>query len=200
MTSTEQGYRLLRRDAASIQSAVGEPSTAHLEDVLVPTYLMHRYHRSNVAATISGEQRFSYAMRGDGQRLLGKYSVTADCPADRARQHAGYPLARDTDVANRAGLVDPAEAAAIRLIAANLFPRETGSVFDPAAAAATAAQLTVGRTVGPAARRPIEQSASWSLTRYPTLPRCPAGGEAHLWAAQSNAPRHYGCRVQLLGQ
>ena len=31
-----------------------------------------------------------------------------------ARQHAGYRLARQTDVANRAGSIDPTKAAAIR--------------------------------------------------------------------------------------
>ena len=54
---------------------VGEPM-AHLEDVLVPTYLMHRY-QVQASATKLGGQHFTYAMRGDGQRLSQPVAAAA---------------------------------------------------------------------------------------------------------------------------
>ena len=66
-----------------------------------------------------------------------------------------------------------------------LFPRETGYVFDPAAAAATAAQLTVGELLDPrrAARLNNQTMVSGTLPDFAEVLR---EGRAHIWAEQSN--------------
>ena len=66
-----------------------------------------------------------------------------------------------------------------------LFPRETGYVFDPAAAAATAAQLTVGELLDPrrAARLNNQTMVSGTLPDFAEVLR---KARAHIWAEQSN--------------
>ena len=66
-----------------------------------------------------------------------------------------------------------------------LFPRETGYVFDPAAAAAAAAQLTVGELLDPrrAARLNNQRMVADTLPDFPEVLR---EGRAHIWAEQSN--------------
>ncbi|NND60470.1 MAG: DUF5117 domain-containing protein [Gammaproteobacteria bacterium] len=112
---------------------------AMLEDVLVPAYLMHRY-QIEAAATLIGGQYFSYARRGD--ELPRQRYVTA------ARQDAaiGALLATVQPAALRlrpelVNLIPPRPPG--QGASRELFPRHTGYVFDPLAAAETAAGLTI---------------------------------------------------------
>ena len=162
---------------------VGEPM-AHLEDVLVPTYLMHRY-QVQAAATKLGGQHFTYAMRGDGQRTSQPVAAAAQRTA----------LASMLDTVSPDTLMLPTE---LMLsipprppqsgVSRELFPRETGYVFDPAAAAATAAQLTVGELLDPrrAARLNNQTMVSETLPDFAEVLR---EGRAHLWAAPSDGAR-----------
>ena len=65
-----------------------------------------------------------------------------------------------------------------------LFPRETGYVFDPAVAAAAAAQLNVGELLDPrrAARLNNQRMVTDTLPDFPEVLR---EGRAHIWATLS---------------
>ena len=133
----------------------GQPM-ATIEDALVPAYLMHRYQVA-AAATVLGGKDFTYALKGDGQ--------IPTTTAEAQRQHAALEALLAT--------LDP-EALSIsaELVALipprppmsgtsrELFPRQTGYVFDPVAAAATAAELTLRTLLDPArAARLIQQNS-----------------------------------------
>ena len=167
---------------------------AHLEDVLVPTYLMHRYQVQAAATKLGGSTSPMRCGRWAAHVEAGGGRRTKNC----ARQHAGYRLARHTDVANRAGSIDPPRPPQSG-VSRELFPRETGYVFDPAAAAATAAQLTVGELLDPrrAARLNNQTMVSGTLPDFAEVLR---EGRAHIWAEQSNgALGIMERRVQLTG-
>lgn len=131
---------------------------AQLEDVLVPMYLMHRY-QVQAAATLIGGQEFSYALRGDGQ------VPTALIAPGRQREAIDALLQT---------LSPDALALAPELVALipprppgygemrELFPRKTGYVFDPHAAAAAAAGLSLDMLLNPtrAARMNNNQARS----------------------------------------
>ena len=116
----------------------GQP-LARIEDVLVPAYLMHRY-QVQAAATLLGGRDFTYALRGDGQ------TPTQVIPADRQRAALDSLLAT---LEPAALTMDPALVALIPPRpplsgdSRELFPRETGYLFDPLAAAGSAAKLTL---------------------------------------------------------
>jgi hypothetical protein len=172
---------------------VGEPM-AYLEDVLVPTYLMHR-SQVQAAATKLGGQHFTYALRGDGQKSSQPVAAVAQRTA----------LTSVLDTLSPETLVLPSE---LMLsipprppqsgVSRELFPRETGYVFDPAAAAATAAQLTVGELLDPrrAARLNNQTMVSETLPDFAEVLR---KGREHLWVAQSDGARGIiERRVQLI--
>jgi Met-zincin/Domain of unknown function (DUF5117) len=145
---------------------LGRPM-AQIEDVLVPMYLMHRY-QVQAAATLVGGQEFSYALRGDGQ------VPTAMISPGRQREAIAALLAT----------LSP-EALALRpeLVALipprppgyaddrELFPRRTGYVFDPLAAAETAAGLSLDMLLNPtrAARMNNNQARSAAQPGFPDL-------------------------------
>jgi hypothetical protein len=117
---------------------LGRPM-ASLEDVLVPMYLMHRF-QLQAAATVIGGRDFSYALRGDGQ------VPTVAIPGARQRQAIDSMLSTLSPTALRI----PAELVAMipprppgSGDSRELFPRQTGYLFDPLAAASTAAGLTL---------------------------------------------------------
>ena len=135
---------------------------ARIEEVLVPIYLLHRYQLQAVGKLIGGE-RFTYAMRGDGQR--------ATDPVSGARQRAAI-----------AALVATLDAQTLELPEALLdelparppghslnretFARTTGKTFDPIAPARGAASLALDVVFDPTrASRMIAASA-----RTPELP------------------------------
>ena len=70
-------------------------------------------------------------------------------------------------------------------VSIEVFPRETGYVFDPVAAAATAAQLTVGELLDP--RRAARLNNQGMVTDTPPdFAEVLREGRAHMWATQSN--------------
>lgn len=120
----------------TIQS--GRPM-ASLEDVLVPAFLMHRY-QVQAAATVLGGQSFTYAMRGDGQVPNERVAAT-----DQRAALSAMLATLEPSVLNIPERVTslipprPPQSGASR----ELFPRHTGYVFDPMAAASTAALITL---------------------------------------------------------
>ena len=120
----------------AIQS--GRPM-ASLEDVLVPAFLMHRY-QVQAAATVLGGQSFTYAMRGDGQVPNERVAAT-----DQRAALSAMLATLEPSVLNIPERVTslipprPPQSGASR----ELFPRHTGYVFDPMAAAGTAALITL---------------------------------------------------------
>ena len=172
---------------------LGEPM-AHLEDVLVPTYLMHRY-QVQAAATKLGGQYFNYALRGDGQRSSQPVAAVAQRAALASLLDTLSPqtLMLPSDVILSIPPRPPQSG-----VSRELFPRETGYVFDPATAAATAAQLTVGELLDArrAARLNNQTMVSKKLPDFAELLRA---GREHLWAAQSDGARGIiERRVQLI--
>ncbi|MEP4484602.1 MAG: zinc-dependent metalloprotease [Halioglobus sp.] len=127
---------LERFSAHNIQ--LGRPM-ASLEDVLVPMYLMHRF-QLQAAATVIGGRDFSYALRGDGQ------VPTVAIPGARQRQAIDSMLATLSPNALRlsaelVAMIPPRPPGSGD--SRELFPRQTGYLFDPLAAAGTAAGLTL---------------------------------------------------------
>ena len=128
---------------------------ASIEDVLVPAYLMHRY-QVQAAATVLGGRDFTYALKGDGQ--------VPTQVIDGARQQAALDALLATlepeALALRSELVAlipprPPLSGASR----ELFPRETGYLFDPIAAAATSAELTFRMLLNPTRAARLNQQA-----------------------------------------
>ena len=112
---------------------------ASLEDVLVPAFLMHRY-QVQAAATVLGGQSFTYAMRGDGQVPNERVDATDQRAALSAMLATLEPSA--LNIPERlTSLIPPRppQSGTSR----ELFPRHTGYVFDPMAAASTAALITL---------------------------------------------------------
>jgi hypothetical protein len=123
----------------SINSIQQGRALATIEDVLVPTYLMHRY-QIQAAATVLGGQTFTYAMRGDGQTSMQRVNAEDQRAALSALLATLEPralLVPDHIVS----LIPPRppQSGSSR----ELFPRSTGYVFDPMAAVSTAAKLTL---------------------------------------------------------
>lgn len=144
----------------------GEP-LARIEDVLVPAYLMHRY-QLQAAATLLGGRDFSYALRGDGQ------VPTAVIPA--AEQQAAMQALLDTLQPEVLALSPelialipprPPQFAASR----EMFPRETGYLFDPVSVVATAAQATLAQLLDHkrAARLDAQVMVDASLPSFSTV-------------------------------
>ncbi|MDO8863165.1 zinc-dependent metalloprotease [Haliea sp. E1-2-M8] len=145
---------------------LGRPM-AQIEDALVPMYLLHRY-QLQAAATVIGGQEFTYALRGDGQ-----VPTAMILPA---RQREAIATLLET-------LAPETLALAPQLVALipprppgagdsrELFPRHTGYVFDPHAAAATAAGLSLDMLLNPtrAARMNNNQARSAAQPGFPDL-------------------------------
>ena len=135
---------------------------ATLEEVLVPVYLLHRYQLQAVGKLIGGE-RFSYTLRGDGQR------ATDPVAADRQRAAIDAVIATMNPGLLRLpeGLLDniPARPPGHSLTR-ETFPRGTGKTFDPIAPARSAASLTLDVLLD--AKRASRMIAAHA--RQPSLP------------------------------
>jgi hypothetical protein len=123
---------------------VGTP-VSQLADVLVPLYLMHRYQTEAAAKEIGGLD-YRYAMRGDGQEVTAIVS-----PADQRKALAAVLRTLSPEMLT---LPEPL----LRLLppVAPGYPRTresfaafTGLTFDPVAAAASAADLTLALLFDP---------------------------------------------------
>lgn len=110
---------------------------AMLEDVLVPVFLYHRYQMESVTKVVGGLY-YTYSIKGDGQ------SITTPVPK-RAQIEALNALIECLDPKNLLisdsilKLIPPRPAG--YEYTRELFHRRTGLVFDPLAAAETAADI-----------------------------------------------------------
>lgn len=142
-------------------------SYARIEEVLVPAYLMHRY-QLQAAGTVLGGRDFSYALRGDGQQptwgVEGQRQRNALQALLVTLQPAALALAPDL----------------VRLIAPRppgspasreLFPRETGYLFDPLSAADTALTLSLRVLLDPtrAARLNVQHGQDPAMPNFAEL-------------------------------
>ncbi len=123
---------------------VGRPM-AHIEDVLVPMYLLHRY-QLKAAATFIGGQEFRYSVRGDG------WVPVSPVPPAKQRRAIDAMLETISPEALRlrpelVALIPPRPPGSPPT--QEIFPRQTGYVFDPNAAAVTAAGLTLDILLDP---------------------------------------------------
>lgn len=139
------GVRRVALDRFGEQAIRRGTPMALMEEALVPLYLHHRYQVEATAATLGG-QLYVYAVRGDGRR------PTAPVPAEEQRAALDALLAT----------LDPAELVLPRSVVdtlpprpegytrhRELFPRFTGTTFDPISPAVVAADLTMNHILRP---------------------------------------------------
>ena len=114
----------------------GQPM-AFLEDALVPVYLYHRYQVEAVTKIVGG-LNYTYALRGDGQLITGAIPKEKQLEALNATLETLQPefLELPESIVN---LIPPRPAGYD--FTRELFKKRTGLVFDPLAAAETAADL-----------------------------------------------------------
>lgn len=134
---------------------VGQPMST-LADTLVPIYMLHRY-QTEAAAKLLGGVDYNYALRGDGQKIAEPVA-----PADQTA--AKLQLFRTIDPA-----VLTLPEALLKLLPPRAFgypaTREqfktrTGLVFDPVAAAESAAALTIRLLLNADRAARMEQQAA----------------------------------------
>ena len=133
---------------------------ASIEDALVPAYLMHRY-QVQAAATVLGGRDFTYALKGDGQvptQVIDGARQQAALDALLATLEPGALALRPELVA----LIPPRPP--LSGASRELFPRETGYLFDPIAAAATSAELTFRMLLNPTRAARLNQQAMFDGT------------------------------------
>ena len=130
---------------------------ATIEDVLVPIYLLHRYQLHAVGKLIGG-QYFNYALRGDGQEATRtveperQRAAIAALLATLAPDVLRLPDSLVSTIPPRPpGFPETRE----------LFPSQTGDVFDPLGPADSAAALTLEVLLEPsrAARLEVAHAA-----------------------------------------
>ena len=121
----------------------GEP-LSDLERVLVPLYLHHRFQMAAAAQSLGGAD-YAYAARGDGQVPV---RLVPAAKQRRALELLLSTLAVDF-LALPVGLLDLLPPESPDAPPSERFPRATGLLFDPLAAAASAADLTVQALLHP---------------------------------------------------
>lgn len=129
---------------------------ATIEDVLVPIYLYHRY-QVDAAAKAVGGQRYTFAMRGDGQTPLERVPAAQQRDAIDALIEALAPagLALPQPLLDRIPPRPPGYPAS-----PELFSRYTGLNFDAITPAVTASQMVIDNLLQPQRdARLIEQQA-----------------------------------------
>src|SRR5258708_2835385 len=122
----------------------GEP-LSNLEDVLVPIYLLHRY-QTEAASKVLGGLYYTYAVRGDGQKITERIPGAEQRRALEALLHTIEPGAL-TLGPNILELIPPRAEGYSRT--REDFHNRTGLTFDPIGAAESAASLTVGLILNP---------------------------------------------------
>jgi hypothetical protein len=123
---------------------VGAPMST-LEDVLVPAYLLHRY-QTEAASKVLGGAFYSYALRGDGQKITEPVPAGEQSRALEALLATIRPEAL-TLPRNILALIPPPAHGYQRT--REDFRNHTGLSFDPLGAAESAADLTVGLILHP---------------------------------------------------
>ena len=112
---------------------------ATLEEVLVPVYLFHRY-QVEAAASCLGGLYFNYTLRGDVQKDPEIVEPEEQQRALEALLQTIYPMNLSID--KKILDIIPPRPPGYRQTR-ELFPRHTGSTFDPLGAAEVAAHLTI---------------------------------------------------------
>ncbi|MBC7775013.1 MAG: zinc-dependent metalloprotease [Phycisphaerae bacterium] len=139
---------------------------ADLERVLVPLYLAHRYQTEAVAKSIGGVQ-YSYAVRGDGQ--------PTNQPVAEADQQRAFDALLQTLQSDFLAL----PASVINLIPPQpigferdreVFKSNTGGFFDPLAASASSAGLTLDMLMMPERLNRLSEQQARGVLRSFTLP------------------------------
>lgn len=119
---------------------------ATLEDALVPIYLLHRYQTEAAAKSIAG-LRYSYALRGDGQK------PTEMVPAAEQRRAitAVLETIRPGNLALPESLLEkiPPRPTGFGRNSRELFAGHTGLTFDALSPAETAASMTISLLLHP---------------------------------------------------
>lgn len=125
-----------------------------LEETLVPVYLWHRY-QVDAAAKLIGGVNYAYAVKGDGQVPTQPVPNDQQSRAIEALLACLEPDFLDLpDSVTR--LLSPAPSGYGN--AREMFPRDTGLVFDPLAAAGSAADIVLAALLHPErAARLVEQ-------------------------------------------
>ncbi len=113
---------------------------ATIEEALVPIFMYHRYSVESAAASIAG-QDYIYALRGDGRKPVNWVSA-AD---QRKALEAMVATLKPSELTVPEKVLEaipprPLEFPRNR----ELFPRTTGSVFDPLSPGTIAADVTIG--------------------------------------------------------
>lgn len=137
-----RGRALSRFGANNIRE--GEPMS-RLEDVLVPIYLLHRY-QTEAAAKVLGGLYYTYAVRGDNQKITDRVPAAEQKRALDALLRTIRPETL-TLPENVLALIPPSALGYPRT--RENFPNRTGVTFDPVSAAETAASLTIGLILHP---------------------------------------------------
>jgi len=129
--------------------AVGQPLSS-LEEILLPLYLHHRYQLEAAAKSVGGLY-YAYAVKEDGAIVPNE--VRRIVPADQQRDALAAILATidPSFLALPQRIIDviPPRAFGYETGIAELFDKRTAPAFDPIAAAATAADLTISALLEP---------------------------------------------------
>ena len=137
-----RGRALSRFSANNIRE--GEPMS-RLEDVLVPVYLLHRY-QTEATAKVLGGLFYTYAVRGDGQKVTERIPGAEQRRAIDALLRTIRPETL-TLPENVIALIPPSAIGYPRT--REDFRTRTGLTFDPVSTAESAASLTVGLMLNP---------------------------------------------------
>ena len=141
----------------------GQPM-ATLENVLVPIYLLHRYQLEAAAKSLGGLY-YTYAVRGDGQKITEIVSANQQRKALDALLNTIKPSV--LEIPERILKIIPPQPPGYHRSSEN-FVSNTGLTFDPLSAVATAAELTVRLILQPQRdARLIEYNSRDSA--YPSL-------------------------------
>ena len=147
--------------SASSRSRSGR-AMAEMEEVLVPLYLYHRYQVEAAASAVGG-MHYIYALRGDGRQPTRPVPANEQRAALQALMATIKPSALalpDSVVKNLPPRPSGYEGSR------ELFPRNTGLMFDVITPAMVASDLTISMLLdNPRAARIVEQHAI-----DPTLP------------------------------
>jgi Met-zincin/Domain of unknown function (DUF5117) len=123
---------------------MGEPMST-LEDVLVPVYLLHRY-QAEAASKVVGGLYYTYALRGDGQKITERVSGVEQRRALDALLKTIKPETLTLPERLLKLMPPPAEGYGRTR---EDFRTRTGLTFDPVGAAESAADMTIGLLLNP---------------------------------------------------
>ncbi|HUP45643.1 MAG TPA: zinc-dependent metalloprotease, partial [Thermoanaerobaculia bacterium] len=118
---------------------------ALLEEALVPLYLHHRYQLDAAASALGGVS-YTYAMRGDGRSAVDAVPAAQQ----RAALEAILSTLRPAELTLPRSLLEKLPPRPYGFgVHRELFPRHTGSAFDPLTPASVAADLAFGGILQP---------------------------------------------------